>query len=128
MVFITTVSNRQDLRELFKKARAFKIDGLNVAKWAIHLSTVYKLPAPDPNILRQYTDLEPGEVPRSMMDAAVFARNDDDAAKLANAYIGDREGYANAAQMPTAETLAKAAISNTFNDDNGKFTQVGGMT
>ena len=107
---------------LFKKARAFKIDGKNVARWALHLCEVYNRPPPDPQVIRDYMNLGPSDIPRTFVEAAITARNEEEAKLLAKTFVGDREGYANTNQMPTAEVLGEACCNpEALLDDDGEL-------
>ena len=66
------------------------------------VSQVYKLPEPDPAVLAEYMNAADG-APQSLIEAAVCARNEEDATALCKAFVGDREGYANVGQFPSAE-------------------------
>ena len=82
---------------------------------------MYKTPPPDPAVLAEYEALPPGTTPRSVQEAALFARNEEDATILARGFTGDRQGYANNLHIPNAEAMAAAALhSDQAEADDGE--------
>ncbi len=63
------------------------------------------LPEPPLEVLQEYEQLD--GVPQSILDSAVYAENEEDARKMASAFLGDRHGYANNNSMPDPEGILK---------------------
>jgi hypothetical protein len=114
-IFINVLTENQDIPALIKKSPAFRIDGVNLARWARYLAFVYKdllKGRVDQTVIDQYQALETGQMPQSFVDNSRAARNEDDARALAQSLMGGndgRHGYANAFNDIGAEEIAHAA-------------------
>ena len=63
---------------------------------------VRKLPPPPQSVLQQYLNLGTA-VPESLRAACVTAKSKEEVEALAKAFTGDRAGYVNTGDFPTAE-------------------------
>ena len=107
------------MQALFKKSKAFNIDGQMIARWALFLCGRRGLPAPDPEVLEAYRTLE--GAPEPLVDAAVAGRTDEEALLLARAYVGKRRGYTNTHDEPTAERMAEESVSHERASNDGEL-------
>ena len=120
-IFINMATDKQDLEAMINKAKAFQIDGRNVAMWARYLAHVYKDyigEKMDGQLISKYEGLK--SMPKSFVDAALIARNAEDADDLAKAYMGGqdgRHGYANTHDSVTADDIVRQVsfITSTCN-------------
>ena len=71
--------------------------GPEVLKWAKHLSRVYQLPLPSIDIQEEYQNLN-NAVPECLLDNAVVANNKEDAMKVVESHLENRQGIVNAYQ------------------------------
>jgi hypothetical protein len=69
---------------------------------ALYEMQVHNLPPLDDALMEAYNNHIDGPLP-VFAEAVVVAATEADALELAKAYVGDRAGYANNAQIPTAE-------------------------
>ena len=108
MIFVTQSSTNQDLRALFKKCRAFFINGKNVARWVWFLCAQRKKAPPDDEVLQRLQGMT--EAPDSLIEAALVARSSEEAGLMARSFVGKRRGYANTHDEPSAETMVEKGL------------------
>jgi hypothetical protein len=118
VIFVTQTSSKQDLKALFKKARAFQINGKNVALWALFLSAQRKLERPPSDVLARLDAMT--EVPDTLVEATLTARTTDEAGLMARALVGKRRGYANTHEEPSAQTMAEQGSIHANALDDGE--------
>jgi hypothetical protein len=107
------------MRALFKKARAFEINGKNVARWVIFLCAQRSNALPSSDAMARLEAMT--EVPDSLVEAALVARTGDEAGLLARSFVGQRRGYANTHDEPSAETMTEKGLVHYNALDDGEM-------
>jgi hypothetical protein len=65
-IFISVLTENQSIADLIKKSPAFRIDGVNLARWALYLAYIYKDilgHRVNEKVIDQYRSLEQGQMP-----------------------------------------------------------------
>ena len=106
------------MKALFKKARAFQINGRNVAQWARFLCAQRGEEQPASSLLARLEAMN--EAPDCLVNAALVARDTDEATLLARSFVGKRRGYANTHEEPSAETMAEKGMIHENAQDDGE--------
>ena len=115
-IFISVLTENQSIADLIKKSPAFRINGVNLARWALYLAHMYKDVLGDrvnEKVIHEYRTLEQGQMPSSFVESAHVARHEADARVLAEGLMGGkdgRHGYANAFNDIDADEIVRAGM------------------
>jgi hypothetical protein len=89
----------------------------------LHSIQVYGLSSPDPMLIAAYEKID--GVPDVLIDNAVFADTEEAAGVLADAFMSDRQGYANTRDQPSEADMRTAA---TDGDPSARNPRVSSTT
>jgi len=73
----------------------------------------------DEEAIADYERLPVNTVPPSLIERSLAGETEMDAEALAKGFYGERQGYANTADLPPEETFTRAAAGGRVTNDNG---------